>query len=241
MFQRYILIVFIALSGNAVAQTNTGEQVWIDYNHKNFVRPNLALGGDAGFRADISSGDWYALYIRPRITYRLNQTFSFVGGVALFQNWNPSLLNNIEFRIEQQVTAKWPNFKNLHFENRLRFEERYFNYRETAELNIPDKWTVRIRYQLMLKSDYFSVSEKLGNLYALLAAETFIPFQNAHEQSKTIRERFVLGFGQLLPKGSRYEVNIILQVPLNGGSDGANTNLWMLRLRYYLQKNSFKG
>ena len=239
MLQRYILIIFIALSGSVFAQINTGSQVWLDYNYKEFIKPNLALGGDAGFRADIIDGDWYAAYIRPRVTYRANQTFAFVGGLALFHNWNSPSVDATEFRVEQQVTVKWPNYKKIHFENRLRIEERYFHYAKLSEGSSSERWSGRLRYRLMVKSDYFNVSEKIGNVYALIAAETFVPLQADNSQSFLIRERLVLGFGQLLPKGRRYEVDFMWQGPLNAKSDDAKTNLWMLRLRYYLQKNNF--
>lgn len=159
----------------------------MDYNHKEFIKPNLALGGDAGFRTDIGNNSWYGLYIRPRVTYRLNQTFAFVGGVALFQNWNSPAVDNMEFRVEQQVTAKWPSFKRIHFENRLRFEERYFHYQKSSEENTPDHWSARLRYRLMVKSEYFNISEKFGNLYVLLGAETFVPFNRGNSQYAATR------------------------------------------------------
>ena len=75
MYRHYILFVFLALSGNAMAQTSTGSQVWLDYNHKEFIKPDLSLYGDVGFRADVSDGDWYTIYIRPRIEYRANHIY----------------------------------------------------------------------------------------------------------------------------------------------------------------------
>lgn len=241
MFQRYIVIVFIALSGNMLAQTSTTNQLWLDYNHQEFIKPNLSIGGDAGFRSDISDGDWYAVYIRPRVTYRANHTFSLLGGVAFYYNWNSPKVDNTEFRIEQQVTAKWPNFKKLHFENRLRFEERYFHYQKSTEVSSPpDRWATRLRYRLMVKTEYFNITKKFGNVYVLLGAETFVPFENVNSESYLLRERVVLGFGQLLPKGRRYEVDFMWQGPINAKAGDAKSNLWILRLRYYVQKNKFK-
>lgn len=239
MFKRYIVILLVALSGNALAQTNSESQVWLDYNHKEFIKPNLSLGGDAGFRTEVSTGDWYVLYIRPRIAYRANHIFTLGGGLAFYYNWNEPSVNNTEFRIEQQITAAWPSFKKFHFENRLRIDERYFHYQESSEVSIPDKWSSRLRYRLMAKSDYFNVSEKIGNVYVLLAAETFVPFESANSPSFNIRERLILGYGQLLPKGRRYEVDFMWQGLIYQKSDDAKTNLWILRLKYYWQKNKF--
>ena len=241
MFRQYILLVFIALSGNAIAQTSNSGQVWLDYNHKEFIKPNLTVGGDGGFRADVTNGNWYAVYIRPRIAYRVNKVFTIGGGLAYYYNWNEHTINNSEFRIEQQVIAKWPSFKKFHFENRLRIDERYFNYQESNEISIPDKWSARLRYRLMAKTNYFNVSSKIGNVYVLLGAETFVPFESNQSGSYVLRERIVLGFGQLLPKGRRYEVDFMWQGALNPDPGSAKSNLWILRLRFYLQKDKFKG
>lgn len=240
MFQRYIIIVFITLSGNAMAQTSSGNQVRLDYNHKKFIKPNLSLGGDAGFRTDISDGDQYAAYVRPRVTYRVNQTFAFLGGLALFHNWNSASINTTEFRIEQQVTAIWSNFKKFHFENRLRIDERYFHYQKSTEVDITDKWSARLRYRLMVKTDYFNISENFGNLYVLLAAETFLPFESTKSDSFLIQERLILGFGQLLSKGRRYEVDFMWQGPVKANPDDSKINLLIIRLRFYVQRNKFK-
>lgn len=215
--------------------------MWLDYNYKAYLKADLSLGGDAGFRTDVGDRNWNALYIRPRVTYRFNQTFEGEVGIGLFQNWNAPAVNDTELRFEQQLNAKWPQFKYFRFENRLRADERFIHYQKpnSDQADLADKWDYRVRYRIMVKSEYFNVSEKITNVYALIYSEFFFPIGDDGLERYANRNRTGIGFGQLLPKGHRYELNFLWQQSAGKTEDSENTDQWILRLRYYFKQNLF--
>jgi len=239
MLNRFALIILVFCSAKVFAQTTQKYEVWLDYKHKEYLSPKLSLDGEAGVRADVSSGERNALYIKPQISIDASKIFSIGGGLAVFKNWE-SPVDNTEFRFEQQVIAKWPRINNFQFENRFRIEERYSHYQESDAIEVANEWTAQMRYRLMLISDAFQFSEGIKNMFVVLGSETFIPFENVNSDSFVLGERIILGFGQFLQNGKKYEVDFMWEGTLGAKDGEPRSNEWILRLRYYFQKNKFK-
>lgn len=212
-------------------------QLWADFNYAHFISSPFSVGGSAGIRTDLSDSDWNKAFFFPRARYRVDKTFGFEVYFGLFQVWNDVGTNSLELRPAQAILAEWPRFENVVFKNRVRLEERYFNYQaNTSEGVSPeDGWSYRVRYRLVAQSKYINLSEKVKNFYGMAFFEYFIPPGSAATEKISNRNRLGLGFGQLLSKGQHYEVNLFWQRSRDETNQKFKTDQYVIRLRYYLK------
>ncbi len=208
-------------------------QTWTDFTLKLHLSNKSRLGGDAGTRGLVSSKDWNLIYIRPTYHYYFNQTVHTSTGMAFFYTANKVLGNVSEFRLFQEVDLLWPNLTVVTFNNRLRFEERFFFYENQTQMN---DWYARGRYELHIESQDFSLFQFLHNIYLLAALEYFLPFNNSAAEVFINRNRLVLGFGHRISNKFRYELQYINQKSREFKDDGLKTTENILRLRLYYEK-----
>lgn len=237
-----LLICFLGLSAKVFGQQAKDVELWGDFNYSRFINSKCSVGGDAGVRTDVSHGNSWRMYVNPEVSYRLDEIFTFKGNMGLYQNWNKSTTNSTEFRLSQEANAKWPNFPRFSFKNRFKVEERFISYttnRDDNSASIPNSKSYRFRYRLIGQTDYFNLSKGIVDFYALGLAEFFIPISNSGTRRNPRQARLGVGFGQLLPKGRHYEVNLLWQGSYEKKITDANDETWIIRFRYYLKSQPF--
>jgi hypothetical protein len=229
-FGLFTLAIFAASFGLAQSTTTAG---WFDYNHTQFLTPDLSIVGDIGFRTDLSNAEWNLTYIRPGVNYRINSTFVVQGNVAMFLTFNDVIPNSTEFRLAQEARATWPRFSEFRFQHRVRAEQRFFTFENLPgfEESPSSDQSYRLRYFLSGTTDYFNVGP-VGNLFVTGSAEYFIPMGDESESVFADESRFYAGFGQLLTKGWSYVLHFMWINSRNDSGD-FEANEFVIRLRIY--------
>jgi len=229
-----LLISFaFLLSGTLAWSQSSKSAAWFDYNHMQFLNPDLAIVGDLGYRIDSSDPAQQITYLRPGVHYRLNSTFSLQGNLSTFLTFSDGAINSTEFRLAQEGVAAWPRLKNMHFSHRLRFEQRFISLNGNgtdADVSSSNQ-DYRARYMLSGTSDYFNIGP-VGNAYTTAAVEYFLPMDDQTEGLFSNRTRAYLGFGQLLTQGWSYVVHFMWQRSTNLAGE-IDANEFIVRLRVY--------
>jgi hypothetical protein len=227
-----ISLVFL-LSGTLVWSQSSKYAAWFDYNHAQYLNPDLAIVGDAGYRIDSADPSQQIAYLRPGVKYRFNSTYIIQGNLATFLTFSEGTLNRTEYRLAQEGVATWPRWKNLHIDHRLRFEQRFFRRHlndSDASIDRSDE-AYRARYMLSATSNYFNVGP-VENAYTTASVEYFLPMDTETKSLFSNQTRAYVGFGQLLNKGWSYVVHLMWQRSTNPVGEMANHD-FILRLRLY--------
>ncbi len=211
----------------------TNYALWFDYNHTQFLKPDLAIAGDVGYRINGSDPTQHITYLRPGVQYRFNSTFTIQGNLSTFLTFSEGSSNSTEFRLAQEGDATWPKLKNIRIKHRLRFEQRFIEVRaqESDGTGSTSNQDYRMRYMLSGTSDFFNAGP-ISNVYTTAAVEYFLPLNDQTEGLFSNRTRAYLGFGQLLTKGWSYVVHFMWQRSTNLAGE-IDSNQFIVRLRVY--------
>jgi len=236
---KYILfIIFICIAIPSIYAQNDEEvdfQTWTDLTIKNYLSQKWILTGDLGIRGLVSTKDWNQFYIRPTIEYLISPSFNVRGAVGLFNTRYEALSNALEFRIHQEADLKWPDFSVITFNHRLRFEERFFFYKE-----LENDISFRMRYLIGIETTNFRIIGKKRAFYLLAQAEWFIPLGKSSAEVLVNNTRIYTGFGHRVSNKFRYEIYYVWQKSRIGSDDGLKTTENVLRFRFYYTINPDK-
>lgn len=226
----FFILIFIGHVAMSQPSTSVG---WIDYNHTQFLNPDLAIVGDVGYRTNFSGDDFNLFLIRPGVNYRINSTFQVQGNVATFVTFNDETPNSTEFRLAQEVRATWPRFDKIRFTHRVRAEERFFSFEEIEgiEGSGGSDQSVRLRYFLAGTTDYTNIGP-LGNVYFTGSIEFFVNPGEETQGLLTDQSRIYGGWGQLLNKGWSYVLHFMWQRSRNDFGN-FESDEFVVRLRIY--------
>jgi len=220
-----ILILLVPLSGFA----QVDHQLWLDYNVNVPVNTRFSYGGDIGFRGFVSNIDWNQIYLRPQVRYRFNSTFMLAGGIASFNTFNNVDENVNEFRINEDINIRWPDFGVLSLIYRLRFEHRFFYYP-----TLPNNSKTRVRYLAGFETQDFRLGEGKRPFYFQGMWEGFktIGTENAYEiYINQVRVKFI--FAHRLSNKIRYELHYIAQKSRQFSDEGLETTQNIIRVRLF--------
>ena len=105
---RLICYFILAFSLIAYGQnTSTEFQNWFDFNGSFKVNKNWKVYGDAGYRIIFISKKVHRFYLRPSLSFQINNILILHGGLGLFSTfYNQNTL--WEFRPFQGIEIKWP-------------------------------------------------------------------------------------------------------------------------------------
>lgn len=233
-----IFIVFSSASFCSLAQSaieNT--QVWMDGNYYKSITPDFRIGGTLGLKTNADFANRHILHIRPRVFYDISDKITVHAGIGWFENLYSESVSSSEVRLEQQIFFPSLRDNKLKLDHRIRAEERYFHYHNLDGINFKPEWKGRLRYRIRLKSKNFTLLNSINNFSVSLAGESFVPVDKNGFTVKTIEEQIYFGFGQSLPKGHKYEVNILWQGKIKPDKASGTAGFWALRLRYFLSHN----
>lgn len=221
-----ILCVACALPvANAAAQNGVREQLWIDYNASWGVTDRVEIFGDLGARTDLeSSTDWKLLVLRPGLLYTPGGRLRLAGGLASFNTFSDTRLDQTELRIWQGVGTIWP--RTIRLDHYIRTEERIYFDADTWDAS----WSVRTRYSVQLPID-LETWHRGRYLRLYLCAEGFLTLgsepRERHRQMRTI-----LGIEHARSRTLRFRFDTMLELAHRYQTADDWTAL-CLRLRIY--------
>ena len=204
-------------------------RLWLDYNLQVPTRGRLTYGGDIGYRQLITERSFRQFIFRPTATYGFNEIFGVAGGLAWFNTYNREAANLDEFRIQQDVNLRWPDFGFARLFFRTRLEQRFFFYPE-----LPDEFSLRARFLGGMQTRDLRVSEALGSVYFSFMYEGFANVGNARVADLFVNStRAYYTLGHRLTKTWRYEVQYIREASRLSLGEDLQVNLDVIRLRVF--------
>jgi hypothetical protein len=205
-------------------------QFWFDYTLNAPINKKWSYGGDIGMRGLVSNYQWNQIIIRPVVSYKISDVFAASPGIAWFGTFNRNIGNVNEFRMHQDITARWPDLGFIEFFYRVRVEERFFFFEDDQ---IANRFNLRLRGLIGVESDDIYVLEARRPIYFQSIFEGFItPDQNADELFIN-QTRFHLAFGHRLSSDFRYELHYIRQGSRLYVDDGIDIGQNIYRLRFF--------
>lgn len=228
--QTIFFTVALLTSSTIIRAQNDNFMLWSDYNLV-IVKNSFLFGGDVGVRGLLTDPGFNQFVFRPTMWYKANPTFTFGAGAGLFSSILSNGFNYHEFRLQQEVTAKWPNFSWGSMITRLRIDERYFFYNNEVGGN---EFNGRIRPMIGIKTKAFDIFNCEKPIYFQTHWEGFQNFDEAAITEILVNNtRLYLSFGQQISKGFKYEIHYIWQQSGLFNDFGINTQQHIIRLRIF--------
>ena len=224
-----LVMALFGMVGTAQEVDQIDRQIWMNYSLSIPVSDAFIVGGDAGYRWDVSGLDWNQLLIRPTATYRFNGTFRVAGALALFQTFNRNSNNLSEFRIHQDLNVNIADFGVLRLFGRFRSEQRFFQYQ-----NLPNNFNMRLRFLAGAQSRDITLFGEARPIYLKTLFEGFVTLNNDKASEFFINNtRTHFAFGHRLTAQWRYEVHYIRQGSRVISTDGFKVSQDVFRLRVF--------
>ncbi len=230
-----ILLSSLALHTFAQDSTEVDFQTWSDITTIHFFTDKWIYSGDYGVRGVLSGQDWQTLYARPTFRYNITPSLHARAGMALFYTYDQLIKNQLELRFHQEVNLKWPEVPGFIFKHMVRFEERFFFYKE-----LDKEFSARARYRFAIESPDYKLFNIKGPFYGLANIEFFLPLGNQSTERYINNTRIVAGIGQRASQKFRYELHYIFQNSRKFIDDSLKTSEHILRLRLFLNLNTLE-
>ncbi len=223
----YLLVAFSLIT--YAQNTDVEFQNWFDFNGSFRLNESWKAYGDAGYRVIFISKKVHRLYIRPSVSFQINNILILHGGLGLFSAFNvQSTL--WEFRPFQGLEIKWPVIFSIPFKHYFRFEERFFSG------NSLNTFIFRSRYRFATAIQ-FSKTDRGKYFYFPLQLEWFASYGN--DIDFQLNEfRGVIGAGYVIDNSWKVELNTIFQ-NLSASTDLFSFNDIIFRFRVYKEFNTY--
>ncbi len=170
--------------------TVVDRQIWVDFYPHFMISEKFRYYGDLGYRTTIGDRTWFRLYARPSIQYRPNKLWQINGGVGVFWVQFDADFDRVELTPWQGIRVNWPNFGNLRFRNRVRFEERF------SKITNGGSTTFDLRARYKLSGMYrFAIQQPTKFWFVEGYGELFFPLRDEIEEFFRNRTRFGFGIG----------------------------------------------
>ena len=225
-----LVILYATSKENVVFAQGADNQLWINYAVTIPINKKWSYGGDVGLRGFISNYDWNQILIRPTVTYRINSIFSVSAAIALFSTFNKNMGNVNEFRIHQDVNARWPETAFGDFFFRVRIEQRFFFFEDNQ---IDNRFNVRLRGLAGYESPDFRPFQSKRPIYFQVMYEGFVTPEGNASEVFVNQTRFDLAFGHRISDYFRYELHYIRQSSRLFAEDGLDLAQNILRIRFF--------
>jgi Protein of unknown function (DUF2490) len=225
----FMLLILIAYHG-LKAQGSSKFQLWNDFTPSYELAEKWTVGGDIGYRIQPSDGSQIA-YVRPGISYKLNNVVKFTLGIANFNTWEPERFIKREIRTFQFIAVSWPNIAGFQFNHRLGIEQRWFYLKQ---LDLSD-YVNRSRYYLELKSPEFKLFKLKSPFFATANLEILRDLGNNELGRLQDHNRYTLGIGNQISEQFRAEIRVKLINIVDPAINSFIREINILRVRLYYQ------
>lgn len=226
MTKRIVSLVLFFLATSSIYAQKVDNQLWLNYVVGVKMNQRFTLGGDIGLRGLISNRDWNQFLVRPTVTVQLSPVLKASGATALFSTYNQFDNNLHEFRMHQDVTLKWPQFRDFNLIARVRLEERWFFYR-----NISNEYNTRFRFLIGAQSRDFDWFNK--PIYFEVLYERFRTIKNNAPEIYVNQARLHISIGQRVSPKFRYEIHYISQRSREFFDEGLQVSQNIFRFRFF--------
>ena len=198
-------VLILAFAIQSKAQDTRRTSVWTDFTLSYQFNAKLALTGDVGYRFNKDLNlDTY--YVRPILAWSPSAIFSYQFGTAMFYQDIPDAADDVEFRLHQTMTIKWPQVIGISFAHRFQIEERFFR---DFTLDQTD-FVARGRYRLQVSSPDFTLFKIHSKFYGLINAELLLNLNGSDIAVFANQDRFMIGLGNRL--SSKWKVEFHYQL-----------------------------
>lgn len=225
-----ILIVIGCLSTPTLAQqVIRTHQPWADITLWYPIGDKTKIGGDFGYRTTTDALNFHLWYIRPTIQWKGAEWYQLSLAFSNFHIINSSDINLNEIRLAQEAMIIWPRFKYIKFDQRFRFEERFYS------INNSKQDETRFRYRIAASSSQFHIFE-LEHFYTGLTWEAFHVLAQSKSNPLGTLHRWEVILGNQISEKLRISFHYIWQTSLTESeSFELSQNIFRLRLIYTLK------
>jgi hypothetical protein len=204
--QLLVITVFLAfVIGNSSARAeDLSRQLWLDYNPSWVLSPKVTVGGDVGYRDELTNDGWYRLVLRPGVDLPYKWV-TLKAGLGNFWTISDDIDNRWEIRPYQGVAWVWPRAR-VNFDHLARLEERFdLNTVDWTSANsLRGRYRLRLRYLFgMTRPDRFWRASGSGEIFLKLAGEEGVQNEQfrvtlglERSFSRLIRIRFQISWQQ---------------------------------------------
>lgn len=222
-----VAINFAPLQAQKTVENRT--QTWFGYFNQTRLTNKWGFWFDAHFRnLDVANPN--TAFIRPGLTYYLNDNFRLTAGYMLGYNFAPENRNTswIEHRPWQQLWWR-TKYNGFHITQWVRFEQRFVenvvNDISTNSFN----FNYRLRYNILLQVPIIGKELVKNTPYFALQNEIFINMGKNITLNIFDQNRFFVGFGYYLTDHLHFQVGYMnLFQQRASGDDFFNNNCFRL-------------
>ena len=162
-----------------IAQQGLQSELRTTYTHQHFIsKYRFWIRNDVGLRHYFEENPYNMVLLRPRAIIELTNSIDFQPGVDLRMSFYPDLLNTLELRTWQGVSADWPDVGRVMFDHFYRFEQRFYWTEGDRDENIGLRSRYRLRMRIPLNNR--TVTER--TYFIDLRGEVFFPHDKEIEE-----------------------------------------------------------
>jgi len=225
----FLNLILVSVIGSSQNTNNVDFQTWTDYNLVVNQSDKFVFGGDAGIEGLVSKAEWNQFYIRPYLQYYFNHKFNVKGGLGSFNTIVKDAENIYEVRLFQDFNVKWPDLGYIELIYRLRFEERWFTYK-----NLPDDFEIRSRFLIGFETAEYRLFTKNKIFYNKVFWEGFEPLGGSDAYEFFVNQsRLNIVLACKVSTNFRVELHYISQQSRQFSDSGLKNSQNIIRLRVY--------
>jgi len=185
--------------------TDSDTQFWTDYNPRYYLKNNLRLGGQLGFRTMLPE-EWYRGVSDLNVNWtpkRIHErklpanVFDIRLGASYFFTFNDKSNDIHEIRLHESLTVSWPNRTYFRLLHRLRFEQRFEDDNDSEDYQFSGRMRYRVGSNIMLKGHFWR------NFYLPAFGEVFFSLGDGIQFNDVVRMH--AGVGAYLGDALRME------------------------------------
>ena len=236
------LLIMLCIPAFLIAQDEDvnlkDKQLWFDYYHYYYFKPQWMYYGDAGYRILVPNAEWQMVYIRPSVRWKPKDLYDVRTGIGFFETIYKDSTNTLEIRPWQGFRLNWPSFKRVTFYEFFRLEQRFVFPQDTWKM----EFNLRFRIKLGAKAPLYHFPNA-GSIFALTAVEWFIDVGQQITELFTNRSRIELGAGYKMNSYWTFEFQYVWQRSRTGENDALKTsdNLIQFKARYYFYSLDYRS
>ena len=192
----FIFLFSIVFSNVLFGQSkvvSTSDQQWFQYYNQAKLSEKWTLLSDVGYRwkEDFHENSQYI--IRTALGYSIKPQARISLGFAHLGSFIANKVSVFELRPYQELAIK-NNFNKTEITHRFRVEERFINFDNDGDIQVPNIFNFRFRYSVMIGIPLFKLSKENENRIFLLYVgdEIFIHASNNSVQNIFDQNRIIL-------------------------------------------------
>lgn len=232
MFQKNLFLLLLVLClTTPLLKAETEKQIRLELYPQWLSTKDYSIQGNIGIQKVYQKLNWLKYYVKPSISYRLDNSWGLHGGLGLYYTEFKKIDNNFEIRPFQGISHYRTLSDKWKFSTYFRVEERFQNNNENS-----------IRLRLRFRSDYKLNPLSIDNSWhkVTFGIEGFKSFYNDDQYLDTSIDKYsreshvTLGLERSITDKNkiRFELAWKYKVPTNDIFD-ASVHTVFFKIQYY--------